>query len=164
MFEQLDEPQKKSQVSTAMTLGILAAYLVGAFGGFCLFIVLGDRHFGIQIATAITYTYFAFWYVFFPTRGLLEKYSLRNNTVRHQIPSLLAIHIAFLIMIFLGQTILFAIKPHLSSYWATDRGAGTPYVWVMIGSSVVFFFTQVLISRRILSRSLDEARSGDAVT
>jgi len=160
MFEQLYEPQKKPQVSTAMTLGILAAYLVGAFGGFCLFIILGDRTFGIQIVTAITYTYFAFWYVFFPTRGLLEKYSLRNKTVQQQIPSLLAIHIAFLIMIFLGQTIWFAIKPHLSRYWATDRGAGTPYAWVMIGSSVVFFFTQVLISRRILSRSGDEARSG----
>ena len=69
MFEQLDEPQKKPHVSTAMTLGILAAYLVGAFGGFCLFIILSDRPFGIQIATAITYTYFAFWYVFSRREG-----------------------------------------------------------------------------------------------
>ena len=91
MFEQLDEPQKKPHVSTAMTLGILAAYLVGAFGGFCLFIILSDRPFGIQIATAITYTYFAFWYVFFPTRGLLEKYSLRDKTgtVPREVPPLL---------------------------------------------------------------------------
>ncbi len=164
MFEQLDEPQKKPHVSTAMTLGILAAYLGGAFGGFCLFIILSDRPFGIQIATAITYTYFAFWYVFFPTRGLLEKYSLRDKTVQQQIPRLFAIHCAFLISIFFGQTIWFAMKPHLSNNWATDRGAGTPYVWVMIVSSIAFFFTQVLISRRILSRSLDEARSVDPVT
>ena len=75
MFEQLDEPKKGPQVSIGMTLGIFAAYLGGGFGGVCLFIILGERPFGIQIATVITYTYFAFWYVFFPTRGLLEKYS-----------------------------------------------------------------------------------------
>jgi hypothetical protein len=158
MFEQLDEPKKKPPVSIAMSLGIFAAYLVGAFGGFCLFIVLGERPFGIQIVTAITYTYFAFWYVFFPTRGLLEKYSLRNKAVQQQIPPLLAIHCAFLIWIFLSQTMWFAMKPRLPSYWLTEHGKRgvSLYAWVMIGSFVVVFFTQVLISRRILSRSLRE--------
>ena len=143
----------------AMSLGILVAYLVGAFGSLCLFVVVGQRPLGMQIATAITYTYFAFWYVFFPTRGLLEKYSLRNKKVQQQIPRLLAIHCAFLIAMFLGQTIWFAMKPRLTSYWLTEHGKrGAPlYVWVMIGSSVVVFFTQVLISRRILSRSLRES-------
>ena len=146
MFEQLDQPKKRPRVSTAMSLGIAAAYLGGAFGGSCLFIFLGEKPFGIQIATAITYTYFAFWYVFFPTRGLLEKYSLRNKTVRQQIPRLLAIHCALLISIFLGQTIWFAMKPRLADLYAL----------VMIGSLVAVFFTQVLISRRVISRSLEE--------
>jgi hypothetical protein len=156
MFEQLDEPEKAPRVSVSMSLGILAAYLVGAFGGFCLFIVLGERPFGIQIATAITYTYFAFWYVFFPTRGLLEKYSLRNKTVLQQIPGLLAIHCAFLILICLRQTIWFAMKPRLPSYWLTEYGkeGWTWYALVMMGSLVLIFFSQVIISRRILSRSL----------
>lgn len=158
MFEQLDEPKKPPQVSIAVSLGILGAYLVGAFGGLCLFIVLGERPFGVQIATAITYTYFAFWYVFFPTRGLLEKYSLQNKTVQQQIPLLLAIHCAFLIPMLLGQTIWFAMKRHLPSYWLTEPGkwGASLHVWVMIGSFVVVFFTQVLISRRILNRSLRE--------
>ncbi len=158
MFEQLDTPERKPQVTAAMSLGILAAYLVGAFGGLGLFIVLGERPFGIQIATAFTYTYFAFWYVFFPTRGLLEKYSVRNKTVQRQIPLLLAIHCAFLISIFIGQTIWFAMKPHLPGYWFTEHGkqGGTLYVFVMIGSPVIVFFTQVLISRRILSRNRRE--------
>lgn len=68
MFQQLDDRDKAPQVSRAMTLGIPAAYIAGAFGGLCVFIVLGERPFGLQIATAIMYTYFAFWYVFFPTR------------------------------------------------------------------------------------------------
>jgi hypothetical protein len=153
MFEQLDEPRKAPQVSAAMKLGIAAAYLVGAFGGLCLFIVLGERPFGLQIATAITYTYFAFWYVFFPTRGLLEKYNLRNKMVQRQIPLLLAIHCAFLISIVLGQTIWFAMEPRLTEH---GKSRGDLYVMVMIGSIVAVFFTQVLISRRILSRSLKE--------
>jgi len=158
MFEQLDDRGEAPQVSLAMTLGILAAYAVGVFGTLYIFIILGERPFGIQIATAITYTYFAFWYVFFPTRGLLEKYSLRNKMVQRRIPLLLAMHCAFLIPIFLGETIWFLMKPHLPSYWFTEHGKrGTPlYVLLAIGSVTVVFFTQVLISRRILSRSLRE--------
>ena len=147
MFEQLDEPQK-AQVSTAMTFGIFAAYLAGAFGGFCLFVFIGDMPFGIQIVTAITYTYFAFWYVFFPTRGLLEKYSL--------ILRLLAIHLAFLISICLAQTVWFEMKPGLPGYRLTEHGkhADSSFGWVMIVPLTVLFFTQVLISRGILRRSL----------
>lgn len=152
MFEQLDEPRKTPQVSIAMKLGIAGAYLVGVFGGLCLFILLLERPFGIQIATAILYTYFAFWYVFFPTRGLLEKYSLRNKTVQQQIPRLLAIHCALLISIFFCQTIWFAMEPRLTEH---GKRGGTLYAFVMIVSLVAVFFTQVLISRRILNRSLE---------
>ena len=156
MFEQLNQPEKAPKVSIGMTLGILAAYLVGGFGGLCLFIVLGERPFGIQIASAITYSYFAFWYVFFPTRGLEEKYSLRNRAVQQRIPLLLAIHCAFLISILLGQTIWLEMKPRLGGYRLKHGKQGDTYVFVMIGSLVVVFFAQVLISRRILSRSLRE--------
>lgn len=158
MFEQLEDRERAPQVSRAMTLGILVAYLVGAFGGLCIFIVLGERTFGMQVVTAIMYTYFAFWYVFFPTRGLLEQYSLRNKKVQQRIPLLLAIHCAFLILIFLGETIWFSMKPHLPSYWFTEHGkrGGPLYVLVVIGPVTVVFFTQVLISRRILSRALRE--------
>ena len=158
MFEQMDEPKKKPEVSIGMALGVYAAYLVGAFGGIGLFVVLGHRPFGIQLTTVIVYTYFAFWYVFFPTRGLLEKYSLRNKVVQRQIPRLLAIHCAFLALILIGQTAVFAMKPHLPGYWLTERGKNhdTLYDLVPMVSYVIIFFTQVLISRRILSRRLKE--------
>jgi hypothetical protein len=158
MFEQLDDRERGPQVSRAMTLGILAAYMVGAFGGLCIFIVFGERPFGMQVATTIIYTYFAFWYVFFPTRGLLEQYSLHDKTVQRRIPLLLAIHCAFLILIVLGETIWFSMKPHLPSYWFDEHGkrGGPLYVFVVIGSVTVIFLTEVLISRRILSRGLRE--------
>jgi hypothetical protein len=158
MFEQLDDRERATQVSPAMTLGILAAYLVGAFGGVCIFVVLGERTCGMQVATAVMYTYFAFWYIFFPTRGLLEQYSLHDRRVQRRIPLLLAIHSAFLILIFLGETVWFSMKPHLPSYWFTEHGkrGGPLYVFVLIGSVTVVFFIEVLISRRILSRGLRE--------
>ncbi len=158
MFEQLDDRERAPQVSPAMTLGILAAYLVGAFGGICIFIVLGERTFGVQTASAIMYTYFAFWYIFFPTRGILEQYSLHDERVQRRIPLLLAIHSAFLILIFVGETVWFSMKPHLPSYWFTEHGkrGGPLYVSVVIVSVTVVFFTEVLISRRILSRGLSE--------
>lgn len=158
MFEQLDKREAVPQVSLAMTLGIFAAYAVGTLATLCMFIILGERPFGIQIATAITYTYFAFWYVFFPTRGLLQQYSLRNKAVQRRIPLLLAIHCAFLTPIFVGETIWFSMKPNLPSYWFTEHGKRDApwYVSVVMVSIVVVFFTQVLISRRILRRSLKE--------
>ncbi len=162
MFEQLDnpEPEEAPEVSTAMTLGVAVAYLAGALGGACLFIALDETPFGFQIATAITYTYFAFWYIFFPTRGLLEKYSLRDKTVQRQLPRLLAIHCGFLAALLLGQIKWFAMKPYLSSYWFTEYGKrrDTSYELMMIVAPVLVFFAQVLISRRILSRSLERAR------
>jgi hypothetical protein len=163
MFEQLDDREREPQVSRAMTLGITAAYFVGAFGGIGIFIVLGERAFGIQIASAIMYTYFAFWYVFFPTRGLLEQYSLHDNRVQRRIPLLLAIHSAFLILIVVGETVWFSMKPHLPSYWFAEHGkrGGPLYVFVLIGSVTIVFFTEVLISRRILSLGLREG-SGES--
>ncbi len=104
----------------------------------------GERAFGIQIATAIMYTYFVFWYVFFPTRGLVEKYSLRNEKVQRRIPLLLAIHCAFLMSIFLGETIWLSMKPHLPNYWFTEHGrrGASLYASVMICSFVVLFFVR----------------------
>ncbi len=166
MFGQLNEPRKTPRVSGAMTLGIFAAYLIGAFGGLVLFIALGDRPFGTQAATAIVYTYAVFWYVFFPTRGMEQQHSLRDRAVQRQIPRLLMIHCVFLILIFLVQTVLFASKSRLPSYWLTQYGKqrDTLYEGVLILSFVIVFFTQVLISRQILSHSvnedLDKLRSG----
>src|SRR5215472_8981945 len=93
--------------SPALAIGVLAAYLVGAVGAFFLFIFLGDRSLGTQIATVLVYTYFAFWYIFVP------KDDPRNKTVQQQIPRLIAIHSGFLTFLFIGQTVLFGMKPRL---------------------------------------------------
>jgi hypothetical protein len=155
MFEQLDEPEKKPRVSGAMTLGILAAFLIGVVGTLFLFIFIGDRPFGTQIATVIVYTYFAFLYVFFPTRWLEETYSLRDKAVQQQFPRLTAIHCGFLTFIFLGQTVLFAMKPRLPSYWLTPHGKQSDTLYgALILVPAIVLTTQVFISRRILSRSV----------
>lgn len=73
-------------------------------------------------------------------------------------PLLFGIHCAFLILVFLAETIRFSVKPRLPSFWFTEYGkrVGPLYVLVLIGSVALVFFAQILISRRILSRSLRE--------
>jgi len=151
----LDDWEKRPRASTAMApspalaLGVLAAYLVGAVGAFFLFIFLGDRSFGTQIATVLVYSYFAFWYIFVP------KYDPRNKTVQQQIPRLIAIHCGFLILLFIGQTVLFGMKPRLPSYWLTPHGKqGDTLYGALIFVPVIVFTMQVFILRGILSRSL----------
>jgi hypothetical protein len=162
VFEQLNKPEETMRISVAMTLGILAAYLIGAFGGLCLFLFLEDRPFGTQIATVMAYTYFVFWFTFFPTRGMPEQYRLQSKTVQRQIPRLLTIHCACLTLIVIEQTILFAARPRLPSYWLTEHKdpRGTLYDWVLMASCGVIFYSQVLFSRRILSRSVKEDSCG----
>ncbi len=165
MFEQLGEPEKPPKVSIAMSLGLFVAYMVGALGGLGLVIAFGDRPFGIQIVTAITYTYFAFWYIFFPAKGMLERYSLSDKRVQQEFPRILAIHCAFLILVFVVQTTLFAIKPRLPAYWLIKQGTrqSSWYELLIVVPFVAMFFTQVLISRRSLRRSLEKRGGFPAV-
>jgi len=54
--------------SPVESLGIYFGSLVVTFAALLLFIFLGDWPFGIQIATAITYTAAVFLFVFFTSR------------------------------------------------------------------------------------------------
>ena len=157
MFEQLDDRERAPQVSGAMTLGILAAYLVGAFGGLCIFIVLADRAFGFKsrvqsfTRTLLSGTSFSLHEgdpssTACMTRGFSIEFRFCGDPLR--VPDL----------IFAGEAVWFSMKPHLPGYWFTEHGkpVGPLYVFVVIGSVTVVFFIEVLISRRILSRSLRE--------
>jgi hypothetical protein len=86
---------------------------------------------------------------------LEETYSLRDKAIQQQFPRLIAIHCGFLTCIFLGQTVLFAMKPRLPSYWFTPHGKqGDTLYGALIIVPAIVLTTQVFISRRILSRSV----------
>ena len=120
-----------------------------------LFIVLSDKRFGIQIATAITYTAAVFWTTFFPGRWSDTGYSLGEKAVREKLPRLLAIHSVFVVLIFSMQTVAFAARPHLPTYWLTEHGPkhDSLYECALLITPLLIGTAQVLIARGILSRS-----------
>jgi amino acid transporter len=83
------------------SVGKLIVFLVTIVSIFLLYVLLGDKPFGFQIATLIAYSVSVFTFVFFRWKGLNKAYSLRDKAVRRQIPRLLAIHGAFLVLVFL---------------------------------------------------------------
>jgi hypothetical protein len=141
--------------SVADSLRIFFGALLVGLAALLLFVLLGERPFGIQIATAIIYTAAVFLFVFLRSR-LGRGYSLRERTVQQRLPRLLAIHGAFLVLILVIQTAEFALRPHLPGNWFKKASKGvTWFEYVALWIYVLTGMTQVLISRRILSRSLD---------
>jgi hypothetical protein len=128
-------------------LGFLAAFIPTFF----LYIWLEDRPFGIQIATTITYTGVVSLYVF---TGWGKRLNLR--AVQQDSPLLLTIHIAYLVFVFGLLTFSLALRPHLPSYWLTEHGRNheTWFSDLLVLIGVLTATSQILISRRILNRSL----------
>jgi hypothetical protein len=135
------------------SVGKLIVFLVTIVSIFLLYVLLGDKPFGFQIATLIAYSVSVFTFVFFRWKGLNKAYSLRDKAVRRQIPRLLAIHGAFLVLVFSILALASYLRPGLPSGWLTEN---TRYhSW--FSSGLIWIFTlvwlaQVYISRGILSR------------
>ncbi len=121
---------------------------------FLLYVMLEDKPFGRQFAISVGYTLMCFLYVFFRWRGLPEFFSLRDKRVQHQLPRLLMIHLAFLTIILAGLSD--SVRQWFPNSWLLERGPkhDSYYAFSMIVFSVLTFFTQVLISRRILKNSI----------
>ncbi len=156
LLERNENVDGVSRVSIAEAIGKFVFICVGLVVALALYIVLGERPFGIQIATLIAYTGGVFCLVFFRWRWLHEAYSLRKKEVQQQIPRLLAIHAAFLAFLFAVLTFAFFVRPHLPSYWLIERGVKHDSLFsdglILICS--LTGVTQVFISRSILSRSV----------
>ena len=123
---------------------------------------LRDNPWRIQIASPIPHTYAVFLFVFCDTGNRngkdLKGYSLRDATVRENVPSIFYIHVGFLALICALETSALLFRPHLSRFLAWELGKSEPYVHVfdLIVYLTVFFslVIQIAISRGILRRAL----------
>ena len=125
-----------------------------------LYTVFGDTV-EIPAANLISYTAVVFWFVFMGSKWLGGGYSLRNKAVQRMIPRLLAIHVAFLVLVFAMQRTAFSLQSHLPNDWLVDRGKDPS--WFVTGLMLIFLLAetaQVYLSRRILGRSLEAERRG----
>jgi hypothetical protein len=136
-----------------------AMYFLGlmtlVLGLLSLYTVFGDSV-SVPIANLISYTAAVFWFMFFGSRWFGGGYSLRSKAVQQTLPCLLAIHGGFLLLIFVLQTLAFFLQPNLPPSWLADRGRDPS--WFASVLMVIFLVTgmsQVYLSRRILSRSLE---------
>lgn len=154
---------EQAPLTVAESVGKFVFVFAWIFAVVVLYVFLGDKAFGIQIATMVVYSGSVFCLVFFRWRGLEEAYSLRNKVVQAAIPRLLVIHFVFLAFVVAALTLAFSVQPRLPSYWVTERFArGGSF----LSRGLLVMFTlaglaQVLICRRILSRRVGERIGGD---
>ena len=162
MSEEESKAKKNLRGSIGKALGMFVLYAVAVLGSLFLFIFLGETPFCVQIATSITYTGFVFIAVFFGTRYLNEAYSLRDERVQQQIPRLLTIHLVFLVSVFAIQTFAFVSQPYLPSYWFKESAKNPNLFTTVLGVTCILLgTTQVVISRGILSRSLEAEKTAN---
>lgn len=143
------------------------------FGGFMtgilalvlLMVFLIDKPFGIQIVSLFAITEFVFFLVFCDSRSW-RGYSLRDPTVRQQLPHLLRIHSLVLGLIFVVLTVVLSAMPHLPGAWLAEnvvwyhnfvRHQSSPFVFVLLLAGSVAATTEAWFLRKILGRALESA-------
>ena len=153
----MDTPPQASFAKGALTfVGLLIVFLATFL--FWIYFLDG-RPFEIQTISLIADTEFVFLFVFFDS-SMGRGYSLRNKAVQRQLPQLLQIHFVSLVLLFALITFARSARPHLPHSWLLDPGyrySTSPFVSVLFLIGVAIVITQVLISRKILSRASEGA-------
>ena len=151
--------RQQSGVSVAKQLGTWLGIVSGGMALFLLGILIADKPFGLQITTLIVYTGLVFFQVFCDSRAF-KGYSLRLTAVRNKISTLYAIHVVFLLFVFVALTAALSLRPHVLSSWHTTNGKRDNWFdMLLIIIGVTICMCQTLISRKILSRSIDTDRN-----
>jgi hypothetical protein len=123
-------------------------FVAGGVGVLFLAILTADKPFGPQITMLVAYTGFVFYFVFCDSRAW-KGYSLRLAAVRRKLPTLLAIHAAFLLFVFVAATVV------ISVYHRVGKGSRDTFALLMCALAMGIIMTQTYISRNILNRSVD---------
>ena len=159
----LDEPKRPTKISVAMSLGIFAASTwIGALGGcYCLFHRSGRHTFWDSDSERNHIHILCLLVRFLPYEGIIGKIiALQNEAgLQQQISRLLAIGICFfLLLIFLGQTALFALRSRLpsccgSSNMKEQRDSHCTKGCFLVSAVVIFFAPGVNLPPNPESRS-----------
>ena len=94
-------------------------------GSLLLFIYLGDRPFGFQLASVLCYTAFVVLFTFSHYRDQ-QRYLFTCPVVRHQRLRLIYRHIAFITTLFVVETLALKLRPRLPESWVVASGRSMP--------------------------------------
>jgi hypothetical protein len=148
----MDTPPAFSIKAMLQWVGFFAAILAT----FLLFLLLGDKPFGVQTVSFVGGTVFVFYLVFCDTYWW-HGYGLRNKVVQKELPRLLGIHSLFLVLIFSVLTSAISARPHLPSSWLVERSPKDHSFFSLglIGFGAIILVTEAWICRRILRRAFE---------
>lgn len=133
-------------------------FLCSIAGSIPLFLVLVPRPYGLQMASVITYTLVEVFFTFARTgtRGGpdLPPYKFTCPAVETQLPRLVWRHIGFLVALFVIQTSMLAVRPHLPDWWnMQDRKGASPFDGAFFLLCLGLAWTQVRTNRSLLDRA-----------
>jgi hypothetical protein len=142
-----------SRISITKSLVTFVAILTTALAIFLLAVCLNENPFVLQITSVFGYTAWVFYLVFCDSR-YWRGYSLRKEEVRQELPRLLSMHVVFLVLLVVVETMALWARPHLPGYWRTEYGSrhDTLFAGVLMLTGLGIGMTQILITRRILGR------------
>lgn len=146
-----------SRISITKSVVTFVGILTTVAAIFLLAVYLDKNPLVLQITSVFGYTACVFYLVFCDSK-YWRGYSLGNEEVRQKLPLLLSMHIVFLVLLLVVETMALWARPHLPSYWRTEYGSkhDTLFEGALILTAASIVMTQILVSRRILSRVLGE--------
>jgi hypothetical protein len=157
------DPCRRVHFALARFVVMAALFLCMTVGSLPLFVVLTDRPYGIQGASAIAYTLFAVFFTFGAWRRF-RPYRFTCPAVWTQVPSLLWRHLGFLVALFALQSVALAVRPNLPDWWNTASGHGRrgdmpPFVFTLMLLCLGLGYAQVFTNRSLIDRAHREFKT-----
>ena len=153
------DPCRDVSLSNPRFIVLTTIFLCLIVGSIPLFLLLISRPYGLQEASIITYTLFEVFFTFARTGGGLSggnvpPFKFTCPAVEPQIPPLLWRHLGFLLALFVVQTAMLAVRPHLPDWWnMQDRKGSTPFDGAFFLLCFGLAWTQVRTNRSLLDRA-----------
>ena len=152
------DPCRGRTLSRPRFLLMSTIFLCMTVGSVPLFLLLISWPYGLQVASIIAYTLFEVFFTFATTGGPsgpnVPGYKFTCPAVEPQVPRLLWRHVGFLVALFVLQTAMLAVRPHLPNWWIVhDRKGSTPFDGALYLLCFGLGWAQVRNNRSLLDRS-----------
>jgi hypothetical protein len=130
--------------------------------GFLFLILFGNRPYGIQLSSVVSYTAAVALYTFSRNRNGNQPFLLSCPVVSGQIVRLIRRHLGFVAVLVIVETTALDLRPNLPAYWVTPSGKDAPpFVFVLGVLCACLAIVQVVSNRSLLERAHHPTQTGD---
>ena len=135
-----------------------AIFLCMTVGSMLLVVLLKGTTYGLQVTSLVSYTLFVLFFTFATTGnrggGNVPGYKFTCPAVEPQIPRLLWRHLICLVALFVLETAVLAVHPHLPDWWnIQDKKGSTPLKIALLLLGIGLEMTQILANKSLLDRA-----------